>query len=179
MVRAENDRTEEFIRLFAVNQRRIYGFVAAIVPRAVEADDVFQNISAGLWQNFHRFEKGTDFLAWSLQFARFAILKYYRSQRQLGRLVFSDEVLESLADEAATASDEIDRRLEALRGCLQQLPQRSRELIELRYESQLVSCREVAARVGRSVEGVYKALRRIHTLLLQCVERALATEDRL
>ena len=50
----ENDRTEEFVRLFATNQRRIYGFVASIVPRSADADDVFGEISASLWKKFRR-----------------------------------------------------------------------------------------------------------------------------
>lgn len=31
-------RTEDFVRLFAVNPRRIHGLVAAIVPNAADAD---------------------------------------------------------------------------------------------------------------------------------------------
>lgn len=173
----KTDRTEEFIRLFAANQRRIYGFVAAMVPNADDADDVFQNVSAGLWQKFDRFEPGTNFAAWGLQFARYAVLKYFETQRRRKRLVFADEVLELVADEATAANKELDRRHEALRSCIERLPDRSRELVRVRYEAGVGTCKEVACRVDRSVEAVYKALSRIHQRLLECVERVLAGEE--
>ena len=78
-------------------------------------------------------------MAWSLQFARYAILKYYRTQRLRNRLVFGDDVLDSLIDEAASASRSLDDRHEALRSCLKQLPERSRELLRLRYETDVTS----------------------------------------
>jgi RNA polymerase sigma-70 factor, ECF subfamily len=174
----ESDKTEEFIRLFAANQRRIYALVTAVVPRAEEVDDLLQEISASLWQRFHKFTPGTDFGAWSAQFARFAILKYYRAQRRRGQVVFGDEVLAALIDEAAVAHRELDRRYEALRVCLERLPQRSRELVTARYEGGGASCKEVAGRLGRSVEAIYKSLHRVHELLLRCIERHLAAEDR-
>jgi RNA polymerase sigma-70 factor, ECF subfamily len=177
-VSGTKDRTEEFVRLYAANQRRIYGFVTSILPRPTDADDVFQEISASLWQKFHEFRPGTDFTAWSLQFARYAILKYYRAQRNRGRLVFGDDVVESLIDESASAILELDRRQEALHACLGRLPERSRELIRIRYETDASSCRDAASRTGRSLEAVYKSLRRIHELLLRCIERVLAAEDR-
>jgi len=173
----KTDRTEEFIRLFAANQRRIYGFVAAMVPNADDADDVFQNISAGLWQKFDRFEPGTNFAAWGLQFARYAVLKHFETQRRRKRLVFADEVLELVADEATAANKELDPRHEALRSCIERLPARSRELVRVRYEAGVGTCKEVARRLDRSVEAVYKALSRIHQRLLECVERVLAGEE--
>lgn len=163
--------------MFAASQRRIYGFVAAMVANADDADDVFQNISAGLWQKFDRFEPGTNFAAWGLQFARYAVLKHFEAQRRRKRLVFADEVLELVADEAAAANPELDRRQEALRSCVERLPERSQELVRVRYEGGVGTCKEVARRVGRSAEAVYKALSRIHHLLFQCIEAALAEEE--
>jgi RNA polymerase sigma-70 factor (ECF subfamily) len=169
------ERTEEFIRLFAASQRRIYGLVAAMVPRGADADDVFQEVSASLWQKFDDFTPGTDFAAWGLRFARLLVLKHYEKQRRWGRVVFDDDVLEQIADETTTALAKLDHRQEALRDCLARLPAHSRQLLDARYDSGLKTCQEVAHRVGRSVQSVYKALSRIHELLLECIEKALAT----
>ena len=171
------DRNEDFMRLFAANQRRIYGFVAAMIPRTSDVDDVFQEVSMNLWRKFEDFEPGTDFAAWAIQFARFLVLKHYEKQRQLGRFVFDEELLNLIADHSATATEKLDGRLGALRDCLQKLPSRSRELLNLRYDAGLKTCREVADRAGRSVDATYKALSRIHGTLMQCIERALLAEE--
>ena len=173
---AEN--TEEFIRLFAANQRRIYGLVASMVPNAADADDVFQEISASLWRKFHEFEPGTDFAAWGLRFAKYAVLKHYESQRRRGRVVFNADVLELIADDATLAIATLDRRQEALRRCVQKLPSHSRLLLDTRYHSGLRTCQQVADHVGRSVDAVYKALSRIHDSLLRCIENVLSAEEK-
>ena len=49
------DRNEDFMRLFSANQRRIYGFVAAMIPRTADVDDVFQEVSMSLWRKFEDF----------------------------------------------------------------------------------------------------------------------------
>jgi RNA polymerase sigma-70 factor (ECF subfamily) len=124
-------KTDQFVRLFAANQRRIYGFITVMVPKATEADDVFQEVSVGLWRKFDGFTPGTDFVAWALQFARYAVLKHYEAQRRKNRLVFQGDVLDALVDEATIATGDADRRHEALRRCLDKLPQRSRELVHV------------------------------------------------
>lgn len=171
-------RTEDFIRLFAVNQRRIYGLVAAMVPNAADADDVFQEVSARLWQKFDEFQPGTDFAAWGLQFAKFAVLKHYEQRRRRGQPAFGDELLELIAEDACRAIPDLDRRQRALRGCVQKLPDHSRRLLAERYESGLKTCQAVAERLGRSVDAVYKSLSRLHESLLRCIEKTLAAEDR-
>jgi len=176
-VSATAERTEEFIRLFVANQRRIYGLVAAMVPNAADADDVFQDVSTKLWQKFHEFEPGTDFAAWGLQFARYTVLKHHEQRRRNGQLAFGDDVLEMIADETCEVIPELNRRQQALRECVQKLPEHSRRLLAERYESGLKTCREVGESLGRSVEAVYKALSRLHESLLRCIEKTLAAED--
>lgn len=172
-----SNRNEAFVRLFAANQRRIHAFIMMLVPRAADADDVFQEVSLELWRKFDGFTLGTDFVAWANQFSRFLVLKHFAKQRRLGRLVFDERVLELLATEAASALTHADDRLNALRHCLDKLPATSRNLLGMRYESGLKTCREVAARMGRSADAVYKALSRLHDALLECVQGQLASQQ--
>jgi RNA polymerase sigma-70 factor (ECF subfamily) len=172
------DRNEAFVRIFAANQRRIHAFISVLVPRAADADDIFQDVSLELWRKFDAFTIGTDFVAWANQFSRFLVLKHFARQRRLGRLVFDDRVLELLTKEAASATTQADDRLDALRHCLGHLPAKSKSLLSMRYESGLKTCREVAARMGRSTDAVYKALSRLHVALLECIEGRLAADRR-
>ena len=172
-----SNQHEAFVRIFAANQRRIHAFIMMLVPRAADADDVFQEVSLELWRKFDSFTIGTDFVAWANQFSRYLVLKHFAKQRRLGRLVFDERVLELLATEAASATTHADDRLDALRHCLEKLPAKSKSLLAMRYESGLKTCREVAARLGRSADAVYKALSRLHDSLLECVEGRLAAQQ--
>ncbi len=174
----KTDRNEAFVRIFAANQRRIHAFIMMLVPRAADADDIFQEVSLEVWRKFDAFTIGTDFVAWANQFSRFLVLKHFAKQRRLGRLVFDERVLELLAVEAASSLAHADDRLDALRQCLDKLPAKSKNLLAMRYESELKTCREVAARMGRSADAVYKALSRLHDAILECVEGRLAAERR-
>ena len=177
MLSSESERNEEFIRLFAAHHRRIYGFVVAMVPNAADADDVFQDVSTKLWQKFHEFRPGTNFAAWGLQFAKYTVLKYYERKRRYGQLAFDSDVVELLVEDTISVIPELDRRQQALRDCIQKLPEHSRRLLAARYASGLRTCRDVANHLGRSLEAVYKVLSRLHESLLRCIEESLGAEE--
>ena len=63
-----------------------------------------------------------------------------------------------------------DGWLEALRACLAQLPQRSRELLAATYGEDL-GRRDLALRFSLTEDGVKTALRRLRAALRECVER--------
>jgi RNA polymerase sigma-70 factor (ECF subfamily) len=168
---------EQFMRLFLANQRRFYGLILSLVTNAADADDLLQEVSARMWQKFADFRPGTDFAAWGLRFARHEALNFLRKRRRAGAVVFNEELVDLLADEVAAATRVADARQEALLECLGKLPERSRGLIELRYEHGATPA-SIATRLGKSLDSVYKALNRIHALLVDCVEQALAREGR-
>jgi RNA polymerase sigma-70 factor (ECF subfamily) len=94
-----------------------------------------------------------------------------------------ESVLEQLEEQwTLSSTDEMGYRMEALRQCMEKLHERSRSLLQLRYEEGL-PCAHVAQKLRRSVNAVYQSLSRIHRDLRQCVERRLlspgqAREDR-
>ncbi len=51
------------------------------------------------------------------------------------------------------------------------------ELLDLRYRKQ-ATVRNIAEKVGRPIEGLYKTYQRIRRSLVDCVDRALARECR-
>jgi RNA polymerase sigma factor (sigma-70 family) len=82
-------------------------------------------------------------------------------------------------DLLADASEEREARvsseqyIECLHACLNNLPERSRELIRAAYEGDK-SIKEVAVDVGKSATALYKALDRIRNKLQACIETRLA-----
>jgi RNA polymerase sigma-70 factor (ECF subfamily) len=172
----DQTQARSFAQLIRAHRRRIFGLIVSLIPNVADAEDVFQEITTSMWQRFGEFRVGTDFAAWGMRFARFGVLKYYERRRAAGRVTFSDDLLESLADEVAAVAPQIDARSEAVRACMAKLPEPSRRLIELRYEPE-ATCRSVAAALGQTVHTVYKSLNRVHAALLACVQRAMQEDN--
>jgi RNA polymerase sigma-70 factor, ECF subfamily len=90
-------------------------------------------------------------------------------------MVLDDAILEKLSEDAMTSEIDPAASLEALAYCLERLSERNRSLIRRRYQPN-ISVRELAAEVGCSANALSKLLGKIRRLLLDCVERRLASE---
>ena len=60
----------------------------------------------------------------------------------------------------------------SLRRCIDAMPKHSREMLTLRYEKDMKP-REIAHRIGKSDQAVYKSIKRIHLALAQCINERL------
>ena len=166
----------DFIRLFSEHSRRIYWFIRTAVPNQDDADEVYQETSAALWEKFDQFELGTQFSAWAFQIARYKILEH---RHQVGRdkLVFSKQFIDEVTDVAVSMSQEMDLRRRLLATCFEGLDFPDRQFIEARYSPDATT-KKVAEKTGRSVSNVYRALSRIHQLLFDCIARHMQEDDR-
>jgi RNA polymerase sigma-70 factor (ECF subfamily) len=77
-----------------------------------------------------------------------------------------DAELDQRGDEALAA------RLDALKHCVECLPERSRRLVDLRYHENRDG-QQVAETMGLKLDAMYQAMRRVHLALRECVERRL------
>jgi RNA polymerase sigma-70 factor (ECF subfamily) len=172
MASPDTDSHERFTRLLVANQRRIDGFIFTLVQDPVATDDILQETVSMLWQKFDSFEPGTDFGAWAMRVARFKVLEWRRRQQRLP-LPIDDELLLELASkaEAAQSYDQVSRK-EALASCTSRLKLSDVALLRARY-SEEESVAQIAARMGRTRDAVYKVLARIHRDLRLCVKGKL------
>jgi RNA polymerase sigma-70 factor, ECF subfamily len=53
----------EFVRLFSQHARRLYAYLYLLLNNDVDADDVFQETSRVMWENFAQFTPGTHVAA--------------------------------------------------------------------------------------------------------------------
>ena len=163
----------EFIKEFTKVQRRLYLFVLSQVPSPVDAEEVLQESNVILWKKQADYELGTNFFAWAAQIARFEILKHRRRHAR-SKLTFSDEFLEAVATDVEERSEVLEARRHALNHCLDKLKPQDRELIEMRYKSPDEG-KEIARKLGRPANSVYQSIGRIRKVLMECVERTVAT----
>lgn len=174
----EIDRTEEFVALLTEHRGDLFRFVLSILPDYAEAEDVFQRTSVVMWRKFDEFQLGTDFLRWAARVAQFEV-RDYRKRKGRERLRFwSNELVDAVADTWLQNDDMLREQREALGPCLEKLPERDRQLVELRYGGKKTTSKEVAEQLGRPRVTVYKALARIRRALYECIERTLAPDRR-
>jgi RNA polymerase sigma-70 factor (ECF subfamily) len=96
---------------------------------------------------------------------------FWRTKRR-DRHVFSETLIETLADDALGRADFAVDRQRALDACVESLPPRQRDLIRMFYgENQ--SADTIATSWDRTVHAVYKALKVMRRNLMACVDSAL------
>jgi RNA polymerase sigma-70 factor (ECF subfamily) len=169
-------REEEFIELLTSHKHQIFNFIFCIVHSLSDAEDVFQQTSIALWEDFDQFRSNTDFGAWAMTVARFRTLNFLRSKRR-ERLCFSENLISQIAECPFESTEVQDTRLRALSDCCQKLSPKDQDLVAMCYRDDRI--RSVADQIGRPVQAVYKSLARIRRALFECIERRIASEGHL
>jgi RNA polymerase sigma-70 factor (ECF subfamily) len=160
----------EFVTQVTRAQRRLHAFIVSIVWNPAEADDVLQETNLALWEKVSEFDASRPFMPWAMRFAQLQALAWLKRHRRQ-RVVFDDELVRLLADEAAAEPAFEGRRI-ALGECIQKLPAGQRDLIARRYEPEgSVNAMAVAAQT--TAKAISDRLRRIRHALLQCIQRTL------
>ena len=72
----------DFGRLFVRDEARIYGYIRSLVVHRADAEDLLQETASVLWQKFHEFQPGSNFLAWAMSIARFQVRHFRRKEAQ-------------------------------------------------------------------------------------------------
>ena len=175
---SSNKSTDEFIRLFSQHTSNICTYIHVLIPNYSDAEDVFQETSRAIWQKFADYQPGPDssFRVWALRIAHLEVLSYRRRERRRHKL-FSDQAYAALDHAAFLAMEQLDVRLEALGDCYRKLPEDDRNLLDARYRIGL-TVEAIAAELGRSVHSIYRALRRIHGSLFDCIRRLQQKEQK-
>jgi len=147
-----------------------------LVPNHADADDIFQETSRTLWEKFGEYRPGPEenFRAWALRIAQFKVLRYRERESRRHRL-FNDQAYAALDDTALKAMESLDSRFTALGDCYHKLIEDDRRLIDVRYHVGS-SVEAIATELGRSIHSIYRALRRIHESLFDCVRHAWQEE---
>ena len=170
------DRQAEFLGHFLRHQDDIRAVLGSMVRDRAAADDVFQDVALVLWKKFDEFDPTRSFGAWARGIAVRQAMQYFDRHRR-APIPFSPETIEALLkayeeEDAADGGDDADRQA-ALRHCIAALPEKSRRLLELRYDARL-KLHEVAARLSTTLDAAHKALSRLRLALRKCVEKELA-----
>jgi len=173
--RAELISHEQFVHETIAVQGVLYAFILSLTADPHVADEVLQETNVALLRKEADFEPGTNFQAWACGQAFYQVLAH-RKTRQRSRLVFDDEMLQSLAAQGERLAEQQEARRNALRSCLQKLSPHQSELLQQRYSGDSVS--KMASQSRRSVGTISQTLYRLRQMLKECIEQQLHGEGR-
>lgn len=163
---------ESFLKLYRDNENRIFRYILAILPNYAAAEDIMQDTMLVMWRKYDQYEAGSSFAAWGMQIARFGVLNYFRKNKS-GIVCFDSEVIDNITRHEDSKASDDGVYQEALKVCMEHLPEKSRDIISLRYVESL-KVMDIALRIENTVHATYKIMSRIHHALLNCIERKLA-----
>src|SRR5262245_27621334 len=169
----------EFLPLFLEHQVSLRAFIGSLVRDRHARDDVFQEVALVLWNELERYDRARSFGAWARGIAAKKVMqRWNKDQRQPAP--FAPEAIQALLDaydRAESAEPPEATEAEALERCLEQLPERSRRLLALRYERSL-KLGEIAVQLRTTLDAVHKALSRIRARLQECVRQRLLVREK-
>ena len=163
-----------FMKLYVKAQAPLRSYLYSLLGCREEMEEVFQEVSVVLWEEFERYDETRPFLPWALGIARIQAARWRRQRARFAGWL-DPAVEEKLASSFVELEDELAGRRQALNRCLERLGDRAREMLALRYERGL-SLEELARRQQRTVNAVNKALAKIRHFLAECTELLLRTE---
>lgn len=153
----------------------LISYVRTSVSDAAMADDIFQETMLTAWRKLGEYDNERPFGPWLRGIAAKIMLAHFRKSARSGQLCEAT-TLEYLSDRFQQVSrlqgDTFDEKLEALRDCIEQLPDNFRHPIQLRYQEEL-SYQDIAQQLEVAIEAVKKRLQRAKTRLLECIQRKL------
>ncbi len=165
---SQDSQTDKFVSLYTACQRRLYVYVRSHVPSAADCDDVLQNVSAVLWEKFAEYRPEEDFARWAFGVARLEILKY--RQKQSSRATrLRLELADLVAQETLEVSETADALSEMLRKCVEKLSPWNLVILRQRFDDGK-SVHEIAQKLNRTDNAVYKTLQGIYDKLYDCVK---------
>jgi RNA polymerase sigma-70 factor (ECF subfamily) len=171
-----NDRLNEFARLFSKHDRNIFLFVLSLVPNWADAEEIQQETNVKLWQEFDKFELGTDFGAWARTIAWYEVMRF-REREQRTRQNVSRAFLDLVAARVSSIADDSEDRSVVLAECVDDLSVFSRELVRLYYTVGRTA-KDIASELQSTPDAIYKALQRARFQLRACVTQKLSGRKR-
>src|SRR3954454_18981117 len=135
-----------------------------------DAEDLLQEVAVSVAQNYGSYDPSRSFIAWVLGITRNHMLMYFRRYHR-SRVTFNQELMASIGQHVESlAEGPTDRRREELHRCINQLDDRRRRLIEMRYSGGL-SIEKMAETLGKSVAAIKGSLHRVRRILERCISR--------
>ncbi|MDA7901920.1 sigma-70 family RNA polymerase sigma factor [bacterium] len=162
----------EILKILMPERTKQIALAWSILRQSHMSEDAYQDMLAKVLANRGIFEGPQHLRDWSWKVLRNRCYELIRQRKY--QMTLLDESILNLVDAELESRDTSDvaLRADALHDCLEGLSERARETIRMRYFEGLRG-KQVAEKLGRKPEAVYKALQRTYTTLADCIQRKL------
>ncbi len=171
----QEGKLEAFGHLMDLHVRRLRAVIALNAPVPHLVDEIAHEAFVFAYHHIQEFQRGTSFFAWIKSIAwnllRAEIQRFSREQANQTKYA-TRRVVESTPFKAVDLSA---AELDQLESCLQRIPPRLKQLVEMRYRLSF-STQEIAERAGQSSAWVRTTLCRLRKQLRDCIHDKLAME---
>jgi RNA polymerase sigma factor (sigma-70 family) len=157
-------------RILQAQTTMLRGYLRHLVASADDAEDLAQEVCLEVLKNPQMLMRGDDCGAYLRGVARHLASRHHR---RIQRDALLEEFIElawhkPIAPEATSAGEQL-----ALSACLEQMPEKTRNMVLWRYDDGLTSS-EIATRMSTSSEAIRMALARARQALSKCIKQRLA-----
>ena len=169
--RAQNRDQEAFTQLYEEHFDKIYRYIALRIGNEADAEDMTQQVFLNALQSISSFRwKGVPFSAWLFRIAHNQAVDYLRRKKHTA-VPLDESVASNDSTPQLIAEQKLD--IERLLSATQKLTDAQREVISLRFTSELPIA-QVAEIMGKS-QGAVKALQ--HSAIVALRKALLVTEN--
>ncbi|MDF1754255.1 MAG: sigma-70 family RNA polymerase sigma factor [Verrucomicrobiales bacterium] len=169
---------ELFVRQVREHHASLRGFVRSLGVNPLWVDDIAQEAFIVAYNRLDEFDKDRDFGAWLRGIARNLVINERRKDARRKRII-SDNLTDVLLSTSSTPEYEAEElgdrglaKVNALRECIRELPEKSLSLIKAKYENNS-SALDIAETFGMKPPAVRKALERLRASLRKCMEKRM------
>jgi RNA polymerase sigma-70 factor (ECF subfamily) len=160
-------------QLFLLHHDFVKGVALKYAPWPGLVEDIAQQVFLEFMGKEGRWDLEKDLRPLLATMTRHVAMRLWRDRTRE-----KPEVVQKLADHIRQLAEERDlppryeEEIGVLRACLQKLPEKSRELIDLYYYGD-ASTPEIAAQLDMKADTVCRALSRVRDKLRECIQRNL------
>jgi len=148
-MKADDNQIRQLVKQHATD---VLWFVARLIPRREDAEDVAQDVFVAAYQSLERYDaERASFKTWLLRIAYNTVLKRFRDGKRMSFVEMKGEELEAIADETVNQvlQESSPDRVALLEPAVRQLSDNDQMLLILYYHNGK-SLREIAYITGRS-----------------------------
>lgn len=165
-------RASQFGQLFEADKKRLYAYIHAFVSDHTVAEDIFQETSLIMWQEFDKFELGSKFSKWTNVIAFYRIAQYRNTNKKY-QLGLSDDFLQEFSQNISIIENNThtqEQKWQHLEHCCTLLSEPLRNVYQSFYIDNLTA-QQIATNTGRSLIAIRKVVHKVRKKLFDCIEQ--------
>ena len=167
---------EKLLNQLIETRQPLFSFIRALARNTHDAEDIFQETASVIIEQAGKNTEVENFKAWSFEIARRKTLEFMRKNHPAKEVqlpaVEMEELVYKVSSNHLSHKEDISEKYSALVECMQDMPEKNRNLIRLRFREDKPFS-EIAEASGRTESAIYKAMTKIRIALAECIERKL------